>query len=110
MRGPRWTRSETEKLRKLKARGLAPAQIAWHMIGRTVNAINSRIAALGLGAQTVTDKSARRVTPISSPMAEAKNGARVRPCMSCRRPFPSEGPHNRLCGNCRHTSVSPFEP
>lgn len=24
-----------------------------------------------------------------------------RPCMCCAKTFSSEGPHNRLCGNCR---------
>lgn len=26
---------------------------------------------------------------------------RERDCMSCGRPFLSEGPHNRMCGKCR---------
>lgn len=28
-----------------------------------------------------------------------------RPCLCCRTPFFSEGPHNRLCNHCRHNSV-----
>lgn len=27
--------------------------------------------------------------------------ATVRPCLRCQSPFPSEGPHNRLCDPCR---------
>lgn len=30
-----------------------------------------------------------------------------RPCMCCRRPFPSEGAHNRLCDACRHDGGLP---
>lgn len=26
------------------------------------------------------------------------------PCMTCGKPFNSEGKHNRLCGHCRHLS------
>lgn len=25
-----------------------------------------------------------------------------RPCLRCNKPFPSEGPFNRLCTDCRH--------
>lgn len=28
-------------------------------------------------------------------------GERVRPCITCQRPFRSEGPHNRMCDRCR---------
>ena len=27
-----------------------------------------------------------------------------RSCMTCRQPFMSEGPHNRMCGTCRQRS------
>ena len=34
----------------------------------------------------------------------------ARPCLRCRKPFESEGPHNRLCGSCsnRAGDVSPY--
>lgn len=32
----------------------------------------------------------------------------TRPCLRCRRPFESEGPHNRLCGPCGKLDVSPY--
>jgi hypothetical protein len=37
-------------------------------------------------------------------------GSKVRPCLTCGAPFPSEGPHNRMCGPCRVASVSPYAP
>lgn len=32
----------------------------------------------------------------------------VRPCLSCRAPFESEGPGNRMCALCRTRDVSPY--
>lgn len=32
-----------------------------------------------------------------------------RPCMCCRKPFPSEGPHHRLCLVCAQKDTSPWE-
>ena len=31
----------------------------------------------------------------------AKAGLKLRPCFTCQREFPSEGPHNRMCNGCR---------
>ncbi|USA39884.1 hypothetical protein NCF86_01595 [Pelagerythrobacter marinus] len=30
------------------------------------------------------------------------------PCLTCRKPFESVGPHNRMCHSCRTAGVSPF--
>ena len=39
-----------------------------------------------------------------------KNALSERACMCCKRPFESEGPHNRLCPECRlRRSISPWE-
>jgi hypothetical protein len=32
---------------------------------------------------------------------EKQAKVKKRPCMHCRRAFTSEGPHNRLCNDCR---------
>ena len=32
----------------------------------------------------------------------AEAAVKPRRCMCCRHEFKSEGPHNRLCGKCRH--------
>tara|TARA_R100000789_G_scaffold64101_1_gene60698 strand:- start:791 stop:1054 length:264 start_codon:yes stop_codon:yes gene_type:complete len=31
-----------------------------------------------------------------------------RPCLTCSKPFASEGPHNRMCTPCRNETVWPF--
>jgi hypothetical protein len=48
----------------------------------------------------------------STRQREADHRARVvtRPCMCCRAPFDSEGPHNRLCPLCRRRGSEPMEP
>ena len=33
-----------------------------------------------------------------------------RSCLCCRKPFVSEGAHNRLCGDCRTRNISPYAP
>lgn len=33
-----------------------------------------------------------------------------RACLRCRKEFASEGPHHRMCGDCRGMSVSPMTP
>lgn len=35
---------------------------------------------------------------------EDEAGKRQRPCLCCRATFESEGPHNRLCKDCRRRS------
>ncbi len=37
-----------------------------------------------------------------------KSAARERPCLTCRAPFMSEGPGNRMCKDCRNRDVSPY--
>lgn len=32
----------------------------------------------------------------------------TRPCLRCRKPFESEGNHNRLCYACANADVSPY--
>lgn len=41
-----------------------------------------------------------------------RRGGSMRPCLGCGKPFRSEGPHNRLCYDCKRkgADVSPFTP
>lgn len=36
-------------------------------------------------------------------------GKTKRPCLCCKKPFWSEGAHNRLCGCCRNKPTGPFD-
>ena len=41
---------------------------------------------------------------------QARRGGTMRHCLTCRQQFVSEGPHNRMCVECRETySSSPFD-
>lgn len=55
------------------------------------------------GLSRGSEELARRETPLSgSPFApDATSGARERTCLSCRKPFWSEGKHNRICLGCK---------
>ena len=48
--------------------------------------------------QPVKGKVTRKPRPVR------KNKSTQRPCMSCQRPFLSQGTHNRLCSACRTAS------
>lgn len=38
-------------------------------------------------------------------VAEERAHIVTRPCLRCRMPFASEGPHNRLCYQCNHVGT-----
>lgn len=86
-----WTTEEEQRLLTLATHRMSHAEIA-AKLNRTTAAVTLRLSQLLRGATS----------------AKKKEGQR-RPCLNCRRSFNSEGPHNRLCKNCRSMSVSPFE-
>lgn len=43
-------------------------------------------------------------------MMQQEHQANKRPCLCCRKPFRSAGPHNRLCLTCARRSISPYAP
>lgn len=55
-------------------------------------------AALGLEVPGAAPKERREKPPVVKP------GRTTRACMCCGKPFASEGPHHRLCGDCRRRS------
>lgn len=85
-------------LRRMREQNYSLARIAVR-VGHSVNACQIKVYKLGLykwppravAGAVVADKTKR-------------------PCLRCRAPFRSEGPHNRMCAKCRTVSVSPFEP
>lgn len=52
-----------------------------------------------------SDEYTRELAERQSPRTEARKtgGQRVRACLTCSKPFRSEGPHNRMCDFCRRT-------
>ena len=52
---------------------------------------------------------ARRICAVRQAEEDCKARMVTRPCMCCRTDFDSEGPHNRLCGRCRH-GADPLDP
>ena len=81
-----WTPDEDRIARELRASGLTLEKVG-KALKRTASSVNSRLEALDL---------------------LVKDGARVRPCLCCRKTFSSAGPHNRLCLDCRRKDVSPY--
>lgn len=84
-KGP-WTANEDATLQRLKGEGISPIAIA-KQVGRPESSVYRRLDTLA-----------------------ARPVRRARPCMCCRQPFMSEGPHNRLCGRCRGKETSPYQP
>lgn len=68
--------------------------------GKTLQQIGNRI---GCTPAAVT----RRLEALESPAIAPK--FRTRPCLCCKKQFPSAGNHNRLCIDCRRKDVSPYE-
>jgi hypothetical protein len=89
MRAPqptRWSSEEDTTLARLKANGVSPVAMA-KQLGRAESSVYRRL-------ETIEGRSQRR----------------ERPCMCCRQPFMSDGPHNRLCTRCRGKETSPYQP
>lgn len=85
--GARYSAAEDERIRTLRAAGNKVRDIA-QALGRSEESVSSRMRWIdGVGGQSSKRK-----------------------CLCCGRTFPSEGPHNRLCGSCRRQSVSPYAP
>lgn len=86
-----WTKQEERRLHELRAQGMDFAEIGARL-NRHPHAVETRARLLSYGLV----------------YAKKSEGLRI-PCLNCRKPFPSEGPHNRLCQSCRQLSVSPYE-
>ncbi|MFG6082208.1 hypothetical protein ACEUZ9_002851 [Paracoccus litorisediminis] len=88
-RASSWTDEETRKLIHMWSTS-TNAEIA-RALGRNENAIAIKGSRLKLPRKDVAAKM----------MSSAKKGAKLRDCLTCRRPFHSEGAHNRICDPCK---------
>lgn len=91
-------------------------RLASRLPGRTENAIQYRLCALDAEIRKARGlppmSRAARPKYVGKPKMAPKpaNGKRTRKCMCCTKPFQSEGPHNRLCYDCRRLDISPYAP
>lgn len=92
-----WTPEQIALLRRLREQGCALERIA-KMTGHSPQSCQTKASLLGL----------YRHRPIG--VAGAVWAKNTRPCLRCRAPFRSEGPHHRMCASCRALSANPFEP
>jgi DNA-binding CsgD family transcriptional regulator len=102
--GKPWTATEIETAKRMDAEGKAMQEIA-AALGRTPASVKDKLIRLsrqgGMPKRPPLDRARR--AQISKASHEAKKRTR-RPCLCCGQPFMSEGPHNRLCSNCRSKS------
>jgi hypothetical protein len=101
-----WPKKHDVALRRYVAQGLTDYAIA-RLLGHGAAhwRILKRRQQLGLAKRA---SRARRPMEVPRPAPAAKPGHTLRPCLKCSNPFNSEGPHNRLCGNCRNETDTVF--
>ena len=87
MSGVQWSPEERQEVLRLRRFGQTLAQIG-KALNRPPSSINSCLIWLRTHA--------------------ADGTAKTRPCLSCTKPFPSDGPHNRLCPRCASRPISPY--
>jgi len=93
------------KLRELRERGWPFEDIA-SLVNHPDLSCRNKAYTLGIQPPEHMRRGYRRATPErvlagyrKPATAQTKKG--MRPCLCCRNDFPSQGPHNRLCKNCR---------
>lgn len=90
MKGHRWTEAETAALMAAQERGLTPAAIARLAIFKGKRSIGS-----------IVKRSSNEGRSLVERKALAKPQGKPRKCLCCPTTIMSEGPHHRLCANCR---------
>lgn len=120
----RWTRRDEEDLDTIVSKltlpsGKIPIEEVARQAGRSIDAVASRLLAKVDKPATLLDrillptppktgcKSGRsaRTLPgaVSMPRKapRSRKAGQTRACLSCRKPFWSEGAHNRICSSCK---------
>lgn len=87
---PHWTLQELDELTEHWMSGMTNDQIA-AVMERSKLAIVSKLSRLGLTRPKQTGN-------------DAGEWDTLRPCLSCGRAFPSKGPTNRICRDCKNDS------
>lgn len=104
-KGRAWGPEEDARLIALLAQGATHDAIAADL-GRVRSSIGSRLYLLGLRR----NKRSHPAAALDTAQFNARQGRCIRPCLCCRKEFPSAGPGNRLCGICRTKTTSPYAP
>lgn len=99
-----WSAAEVARLRALVAEGRPKRDIAARL-GRAPSSVEGKLYSLGL---SIRRRGAALPAP-ARPSLPPKKGRVTRPCLCCGRPFPSAGPHNRLCESCRKREPDPLD-
>lgn len=84
-----WTKEEEQRLLALATHRLSYAEIG-KKLNRTAISVEVRLKALSRGV-----------------VGSKKHEGIERPCLCCKNLFFSEGPHNRLCSQCRQIDAGP---
>lgn len=96
-----WTPAQLAQLREMRGRdGCSFGEIA-DAVNRTANSCQSKAVQLGIQLPARMRRTPEHVLADYRKPAPAQTKKGTRPCLCCRQPFPSQGPHNRLCPGCR---------
>jgi len=105
MKGRPWTEEELTTLLELYARREPWAEIA-RAVKHTIGSCTMTAYRMGIlrvrGPYAKSSNQEGQIQPVKKSR---------RPCLNnrCKKPFWSEGKHNRFCAECRHESLSPFD-
>jgi hypothetical protein len=87
----RWTDEDIADLMRFWRQGLSNEEIA-DRLDRNQASVAVKASRLGLKGKRQSENSRSKTPQMKTQM---------RPCMSCRAPFPSEGTHHRICNTCK---------
>lgn len=92
-----FSEAEQGEIRRLHATGLSFRRIVGHF-HTSDHRMKDEFRVLGLDPRGNSRRLRR---------GETQRWRSRRPCLTCGAPFVSEGPHNRMCEDCRHRAT-PF--
>ena len=93
-RSGKWSDVDINLLMRLWTKGMTNREIA-ELLDRHENAVAVKASRLGL-----PPKSGQR-----NRLSDVKIKAKMRPCLSCRGDFLSEGSHHRICCTCKNSEI-----
>jgi hypothetical protein len=105
----KWTPVMEDLLVELRSKNRPVREIA-NALGVSSTACYNKLQYMGLlKCRTNTQRTTPAHLSVKSPTSDNRARAKRRPCLCCRDPFLSAGPHNRLCTKCRGQNDTPFD-